>query len=394
MPSKELEEYVRENLDKGYYPEEIKESLRSAGYDPSIVDHVISMDHKQEFQKDIPKTNNDPKYPESVVSQSKISKKTFLLISCVIIMVIISTATYFIFMPLDDRVVLKNENAFNAATLNEANSDISMSIKISDYDIGEYEYSKGDHITFLAEVNGKSGEEIVARTNDLMDDEKTIILDENLIQLESVDDEINGNPVIPRLLLTKDLPKGLRIEKFEYSADSRVLGNYKLGEVPCFQHHDLDECYPLDIPVYMEEPVLTKIFKSSGEMHLVIYVYPFQYTVRSGKVVMYDNINLYLKYAPSNFSFDTSFGAIHFDKRAYERDDIATLTVVSQGDAEIVVESEEGDFELTQAAREVNEFKIDISKLNAEYSDYVFYIKGKIDGYVVDETGLGFGIMD
>lgn len=42
MPDGHVEEYVRENLRRGYTPDSIKEMLRVSGYDPAIVDQIMS----------------------------------------------------------------------------------------------------------------------------------------------------------------------------------------------------------------------------------------------------------------------------------------------------------------------------------------------------------------
>lgn len=70
----EIEKWVREQLDKGYTPQQIKQSLIKSNYDSSIVDNVLS------YQK--PEENI--KIPQEDESK-KLNKKTYLILGLVLL---------------------------------------------------------------------------------------------------------------------------------------------------------------------------------------------------------------------------------------------------------------------------------------------------------------------
>ena len=90
-----IEKYIRENLNKGYSPEAIKERLDSSSYDPQIVDRII---YSQE----------QPKIP--VVEQSTALNKTterkrgILLTLWLILMLFSNAGTAVIFLLADSLI--------------------------------------------------------------------------------------------------------------------------------------------------------------------------------------------------------------------------------------------------------------------------------------------------
>nr|QNO46209.1 Tol-Pal system protein TolB [Methanosarcinales archaeon ANME-2c ERB4] len=207
--------------------------------------------------------------------------------------------------------------------------------------------------------------------------------------VNSTDWMLPGNPVVPYLHLVYDLPEGKTVNQIAYTATDRlVLGQYDVLWIPGYYSGDLYEHYPLNLTIYMEQPVKWKIFeKTDGNMCAVIDIFPFQYYPDNDTVIFYNNFTI----STSERDRTASIDGISTDKRMYVKGDIAEITVNCTGSA-LINMTVDGSGSMTQQSTGSDVFTVDTSMLTAGSHDVDFKL---YDGNsLLDETLTSISVVD
>jgi len=211
--------------------------------------------------------------------------------------------------------------------------------------------------------------------------------DVNGVSTDSTTWTLQGNPVLPYIHRVYDLGPS-RLSDLSVSYTSSSLNQHELYVLPASTFGSLYEYYPLGLDVYFDEPVKWTTRKTSeGSFHLILDVFPFQWTSSTLELVLCDDIDIAITTTTAQATIDDA----SLDRAYYMAGESAQLTVASSGANEIRVVLD-GETSFTQVATGSNTFTISGSYLTAGH--HSLDVNAYVAGSLHDQTQTWLFVYD
>ncbi len=217
--------------------------------------------------------------------------------------------------------------------------------------------------------------------------------------VESEQWRLPGNPVVPHVLATYELPVGTTLASAEWSASAPEFeGMHNITLQPCVEYDVADLCleWALHHATYMPNPVVVRVRKTrEGTMAMVVDLFPFAYTPedphapQTGEVFRRNNITVDLAYT----DIVASLVSATFSSVQVLMGTSAELLVQGSGPCEIAVTIDNDLATLqTQPCADANVFLIPTGELTV--GTHTADIECSVNGALNDETTRSFTVAD